>query len=165
MRTPGTAAELERRRRLAVQRVLDGYAVTEVARFLGVHVRTVHRWLQRHRDDPKQGLHAKLHRGPQPRLSLDQDLEVLSWLLNPATSFGFPTALWTAPRIALLIEEKMGVHFHPRYLNAWLRERGVTPQKPLLQPRERDPEKIQAWLADDWPRIKKKPLASRPISF
>jgi transposase len=153
MRTKGSAAELERRRKLAVQRIQEGYTAAEVARFLGVHLRTVRRWLAAHREDPRHGLNATPHLGRPPRLTLDQDLEVLSWLMARPTAFGFATDLWTAPRIAQLIQKKFGVHFHPRYVNAWLRDRGVTPQKPQRQPRERDPAAIETWLAEDWVRI------------
>jgi transposase len=164
MRTKGSAQELERRRRLAVQRVRDGYTAAAVARFLGVHLRTVRGWLAADRDDPRHGLTAQPHPGRPPKLSFDQELEVLGWLYAKPTSFGFATDLWTAPRIAHLIARKFGAHFHPRYVNAWLTERGVTPQKPRRQPRERDPAEIGRWLAEDWARIKKKPATNGPTS-
>src|SRR6516165_1017237 len=164
MRTKGSAPELERRRKLAVQRIHEGYAAADVARFLGVHLRTVRRWLAADRDDPKHGLNSKPHRGRPPKLSFDQELEVLTWLYAKPTSFGFATDLWTAPRIAHLIEKKLDVHFHPRYVNAWLTERGVSPQKPQRRARERDQEAIERWLAQDWERIKKKPMTNWPMS-
>ena len=164
MRTKGSAQELERRRRLAVQRVHDGYSAAAVAGFLGVHLRTVRRWLAADRDDPKHGLNAKPHPGRPPKLTFDQELVALSWLYARPTSFGFATDLWTAPRIAALIAKTFGVRFHARYVNAWLTERGVTPQKPRRQPRERDQAEIDRWLAEDWRRIKKKPSKSWPTS-
>jgi transposase len=45
MRDKGSPAELEHRRLLAVQRVLEGYSVEEVAEFLGVAPRSVRRWV------------------------------------------------------------------------------------------------------------------------
>jgi transposase len=164
MRTKGSAPELERRRKLAVQRVREGYPAAEVARFLGVHVRSVRRWLAADHDDPRHGLNAKPHPGRPPKLTLDQELEVLGWLYAKPTSFGFATDLWTAPRIAQLIQKKLGVSFHPRYVNAWLTERGVTPQQPQRRPHERDPAAIDRWLAQDWERIKKKPRIPWPTS-
>jgi transposase len=164
MRSKGSAPELERRRKLAVQRVHEGYSAADVARFLGVHLRTVRRWLAADRDDPKHGLNSKPHLGRPPKLSFDQELEVLCWLYAKPTSFGFATDLWTAPRIAHLIAQKLGVHFHPRYVNAWLTERGVRPQKPQRRARERDQQAIDRWLAQDWERIKKKPTTNGPIS-
>jgi len=81
---------------------------------------------------------------------------VLRWLRGSPTEHGFATELWTAPRLAQLIEEEFGIRFNPRSLCAWLKDRGSTPQKPERVPRERDPGAIAAWLASDWSRIKKK---------
>ena len=50
MRSNGTAKELEARRRLAVQRVEDGWTQRAVAAFLGVHPVTVAKWVARFRD-------------------------------------------------------------------------------------------------------------------
>jgi transposase len=164
MRTKGSAQELENRRRLAVARVHDGYTQAEVARFLGVHPRTVGRWVAAHRAGGDAGLAPKPHPGPTPRLTPEQERAVLGWFDKDPTEFGFPTSLWTAPRLAQLIARTFGVHYHPRYLNAWLAARRITPQKPERRARERDPERIARWLKHDWPRIKKKRAASVPMS-
>ena len=57
--------------------------------------------------------------------------------------------------MAHLIRQEFAIDPNPRYLADWLRHRGFTPQKPRRVPRERDPEVLAAWLASDWPRIKK----------
>ena len=96
---------------------------------------------------------------------MTQEKIVLRWLQDSPTEFGFTTELWTCRRLAQLIKEEWDIHLHPQYLVRWLRKRGFTPQKPQRVPRERDPEKIANWLATEWPRIKKKRFATRPISF
>jgi transposase len=78
--------------------------------------------------------------------------------------WGFPTDLWTGPYLAQLIRREFGVELDPKYLTVWLRERGFTPQRPRRVPRQRDPEAIAAWLAADWPRIKKRPDGRTPTS-
>jgi Homeodomain-like domain len=45
MRTTGSPAELERRRRLAVRCVKEGHSPAEVAEILGVDARSIRRWL------------------------------------------------------------------------------------------------------------------------
>jgi transposase len=153
MRPFGSASELENRRRLAVTRVREGYSQAEVARFLGVHPRTVRQWVADDRDQGDSGLAAKPQPGRTPKLSAEQEQVVLSWFRQSPTEFGFPTELWTAPRVAQLIERTLGVKFHPRYLNAWLTARDITPQKPKRQARERDQDEIDRWIEEDWPRI------------
>jgi transposase len=152
----GSAAERQRRRRLAVTRIAEGWPQTKVAAFLGVHPRTVRDWWARHRADPQHGLDAKPHHGRPRKLTPDQEDIVLSWFDRSATDFGFPNDLWTAGRVAQLIRQHFGVPFNPRYLSAWLAQRRITPQKPEKQARERDPAKVERWLANDWVEVKKK---------
>jgi len=163
MRTQGSAEELERRRRLAIDRLNDGYTQQEVADFLDVNVRTVRRWWRRYRKNGANGLDAKPHPGRPRKLNRRQEGYVLNWLRKNPKSFGFATELWTAPRLAQVIHRKFGVAFHPRYLNQWLAERKVTPQKPQRKARERNDDKIEQWKKLDWPRIKNERDANGPI--
>jgi transposase len=155
MRTPGSPAVLEYRRRLAVERVRDGYSTREVADFLGVDPSSVRRWLASCRHG-RDGLAARPVPGRPPKLTVIQEKIVRRWLADNPMEHGFATELWTASRLALLIEQEFGVHFHPDYLTTWLRQRGYTPQKPRRVHRERNDEAIAGWLAKDWPRIKKR---------
>jgi transposase len=156
MRSRGSPDELEHRRRLAVCRVLDGYSTQEVADFLGVDPATVRRWLAAFRTGGSQGLDARPAPGRPPKLSRTQEKIARRWLADSPVHHGFETELWTGSRLGQLIHEEFGVRLHPRYLSAWLRSRGYTPQQPQRVPRERDPKAIAAWLGSDWPRIKKK---------
>jgi len=162
MRSPGSAAELERRRLLAVQRVFDGYPIEEVADILGVHRTTVSRWVAAFRALGIAGLSVGASPGRPRKLTSTQEKIVLRWLSDDPTEHGFSTSLWTADRLGQLIERELDVAFNPRYLSSWLRDRGFTPQKPQRVPRKRDPVEIQRWLATDWPRIKKKPGGREP---
>jgi transposase len=156
MRSIGSPTELERRRLLAVQRVGEDYSTEEVADFLGVDPRSVRRWLADFNQLGAAGLAARPIPGRPAKLSITQEKIVGHWLADNPTDHGFATELWTAPRLGLLIEQEFGVHFHPNYLACWLRQREYTPQLPRRVPRERDDRKIALWLAEDWPRIKRK---------
>lgn len=164
MRDKGSPAELEHRRLLAVQRVLEGYSAEEVADFLGVDPRSVRRWVVAFRQAGTPGLAARPATGRPPKLTRTQEKVIRRWLADTPTEHGFPTDLWTGPRLSHMIRREFGIGLNPRYLADWLRHRGFTPQKPRRVPRERDPEAIAAWLASDWPRIKKKPGGSTPAS-
>lgn len=156
MRSIGSPLELERRRFLAVQRVCEGYATQEVGDFLGVNPRTVRRWLADVNQHGLTGLAARPAPGRPAKLTTTQEKIVCRWLADNPTDHGFATQLWTAPRLGLLIAQEFGVAFHPDYLGCWLRQRGYTPQLPRRVPRERDERAIARWLAEDWPRIKRK---------
>jgi transposase len=164
MRDKGSPAELEHRRRLAVQRIRDGYTVEQVAKFLDVAPRSVRRWVAAYRQAGEDGLVARPAAGRPPKLTHTQEKVIRRWLADKPTEHGFPTDLWTGPRLAHMIRQEFEVDLNPKYLTVWLRDRGFTPQKPHRVPRERDPVAIAAWLASDWPRIKKKPGGNTPTS-
>jgi len=156
MRTAGAPEVLEYRRWLAIQRVCDGYSSQEVADFLGVDPSSVRRWVAAFRRHGPAALAAQAVSGRPSKLTTAQEKIVLRWLDDNPTEHGFTTELWTAGRLADLIDQEWGIKFNEHYLCAWLREHDRTPQKPQRVPRERDDEAIAAWLAKDWPRIKKK---------
>jgi transposase len=162
MRSYGSPEVLEYRRRLAVDRLLEGYSTEEVADFLAVHPSSVRRWWAAFRERGSQGLIAHPVSGRPCKLTGTQEKIVLRWLADSPTEHGFPTELWTGARVATLIAEEWDITFHPRSLHRWLRAHGLTPQKPQRVPRERNPEVIAAWLATEWPRIKKKRVGTMP---
>jgi transposase len=163
MRSKGSAAELERRRVLAVARVLEGYSTDEVASFLGVDPSSVRRWLAAYRHSGVQGLAVGPTGGRPPKLTRTQEKIVLRWLADQPAEHGFDTDLWTAARLAALIEAEWSVTFNHRYLSTWLKARNFSPQKPERVPRERDPHRIAAWLESEWVRIKKTRIGSGRI--
>ena len=163
MRTPGTAAELERRRFLAMERLGEGYSAHEVSEFLGVHLRTVRYWLAAYKKKGERGLHAKPPPGRPRKLTNRQERSVLTWFRKSPREFGFATDLWTARRVAQVIQRKWQVDFNPRYLNAWLAARDITPQKPQRVSREADQAAIEKWRTHDWPRLQNGRDASGPL--
>ena len=162
MRPTGTAAELERRRRLALDRLQDGYSARDVSEFLGVHVRTVYYWQALFEKRGAEGLTAKPPPGRPRKLTARREQTVLGWFRKSPRSFGFATDLWTARRVNQVIERKWGVSFNPRALNAWLAARHITPQKPQRVPREADQAAIERWRTHDWPRLQNGRDASGP---
>jgi transposase len=88
-------------------------------------------------------------------LTSTQEKIVLRWLSERPMNLGYPTELWTGPRVAHLIEQEFGVRLHPHYVVQWLRERGYTPQVPARVPIERDQATIAQWVAHRWPRIQR----------
>jgi transposase len=164
MRTQGSPEELEHRRQLAGRRYLEGYSADEIAAFLDVAPRTVWRWVARFRAQGPEGLWSRSVPGRPPALTRTQEKIVRRWVGDNPIKYGFPTELWTGPRLSQLIQQEFGIRLHPRYLCTWLRARGFTPQKPQRVAREGDPVERAVWLATQWPRIKKRLGDSRPTS-
>jgi transposase len=118
-RPVGTAAELERRRRRAIQLLRQGESPTDIARILGVARPSLYRW-QQLADRAPAGLAAKPHPGPTPRLSDDQLHELEGLLEQGAKAHGWPNQLWTAARVAQLIRRHFDVSFHPDHVRRYL---------------------------------------------
>jgi transposase len=138
MRPIGTSQELERRRRRAVELVKQGESPDDVAHFLGCGRSSVYTWLKLDREQP-QALAAKTHPGRTPRLNHEQLAELEGLLLQGANAHGWRTQLWTADRVAALIERHFGVHFHPEHVRKVVRRKLVwTSQKPQRKAKERD---------------------------
>jgi transposase len=165
MSMPRKADAVRHLRRLAVQRVRDGYTQVDVAKFLGVSDRSVRRWSQAFESEGVQGLTAGTSPGPPLKLKAAQVTEVLSWLSCSPRDFGFATERWTAPRLAEVIRRRLGIVFNHRYLNRWLAGHGITPQIPATVAREQDPAWVQWWVTVQWPRIKKKRKRPEQPSF
>src|SRR5215213_1041778 len=164
MRSKGTASELEARRRIAIEKLGDGWTQAAIADFLEVHPVTIAKWAARHRLAGDAGLAAKPTPGRPRFLTPDQESRVLGWLAEKPTAHGFRTDLWTARRVADLIRRRFGVRYHPDYLRAWLRRRGYSPQKPRRRAKQKKQSVIDQWVADDWPRIQKKRRTRGPTS-
>lgn len=156
MRPVGTAEELERRRRRAVELVQHGEPVTQVAHYLGCNRSSIWRWEQKARKGP-EGLDAKPHPGREPQLD-DSDLrEVEKLLVEGPQAHGWSTDLWTAKRVAVVIERYLGVRHHPEHVRRILKERlGWTSQKPERLARERDEREIESWKQGEFRNIKKR---------
>lgn len=156
MRTKGSAAELEARRRRAAEYFQERKPLAEIARLVGASVSSVKRWKYAWQESGVAALAAKPHPGPTPKLSPEQKQELLKILAAGPLASRFKTDLWTCARVAKVVRRRFGVSYHPDHLGRILHELGYTPQKPRRVAREQDPEAVEQWLKQDWPRIKKK---------
>lgn len=148
----GTAAELERRRRRAVALLERGESPSLIAHIFGVHETSVHRWRRHARHGP--GLDAKPHPGPKPRLSSQQWAEVEQLLLLGAKHHGWPNNLWTAARVATLIQRHFAVRYHPEHVRTVLKERlHWSSQKPQRRAKEQNDKEVERWIDDEFSRI------------
>lgn len=93
--------------------------------------------------------------GRPHKLIHEQERELKRLLRRGALAAGFPTDRWTLPRIQKLIQREFHVTYHPNYLSRLMDRLGFSLQQPLPRARERDEALVRAWLAHDWPRIKK----------
>lgn len=152
MRTKGSPAELERRRKAAVHAVLvERLSPSVVARAHGVHRVTVQKWLRQAK--VPGGLDAKPVRHP-PALTDEQLPQLEALLLQGPRAHGWANDLWTATRVAEVIRRHFGLTFHPEHVRKILKRRlRWSSQKPQRKARERDEDGIRRWKEVEFPRI------------
>jgi len=159
MRPEGSGRQLERRRQRAIALLEEGHAPVEVAHLLGVDRRSVRRWNASYRKQGAGGLAARAVPGRPWKLSIRQRTQLEGMLLRGAAANGFESDLWTCPRVAQVIARRLGIRYHVDHIGRLLRSLGWTPQRPTCRALERDEERNQRWIKQEWPRIKKKPGA------
>lgn len=161
MRPPGTAAQLEARRRRAADLLANGKSLAEVARLVRADVSSVKRWKRALREGGADALAAKPHPGRPAKLSRPQKQQLAAILRAGPLAAGFRTDLWTCRRVAEIIRREFAVEYHADHVGRLLHGLGFTRQKPQRRARERDEAAIARWRREDWPRIKKRDGAGK----
>lgn len=158
-------AKLERRRLQAARLLQLGVHEAEVGRRVGVHRQSVNRWAKQLAQGGPQALKRAPRAGRPPQLSASDRQRIVQGLQRGPEALGYRTSLWTAWRVADLIERECGVRYST--VHAWrvLRALGWTPQRPASRALERNEAAIRRWKRVRWPELKKTPKSeAKPSS-
>ena len=159
MRPCGSPEVLEQRRRRGMALLKEGCTPVEVARQMGVDRRSVRRWKAAYRKRGEAGIQARPAPGRPPALDAKGKKRLVKILLKGAHAAGFPTDLWTCPRVAQVIWDRFGVDYHVDHVGRLLHGLGFSPQKPTRRAIERDEAEIQRWVKVRLAAGKKTPRA------
>ena len=155
-------AQFEERRRLGAHLLRQGkLSQAEIARRLGVSRSAVSQWARQLAQGGWWQLRRRTSNGRPPKLSKAQRHTLRRLLKRGAHQAGFPTERWTLQRIQTVIAREFQLTYHPTYVARLLKQLGWSPQVPLPRAKERDEALIRAWLAQDWPRLKKSATTRR----
>lgn len=144
---------LEHYRFRAIRLRKNGWSVAQIAEAFGVNRRAVTRWLTNHRLYGKKGLKSKKAKGPNPKLSQEDKKNILAIIKKSAVEYDFDTALWTCKRLQQVVKEKIKKDIDISNIWRWLKEWGLTNQKPNKNPVEKNEKDVRHWLKVEWPRI------------
>jgi transposase len=148
---------LEKRRIQAAKLLKKGIHEAEVARRVGVHRQSVNRWARQLSESGMSGLKKAGRVGRKSRLT-EADLDnIREALKRGPQALGYETGLWTAWRVADLIERECGVKYHSGHVWKVLKLLGWSCQRPTTRALERDENAIRQWKQKRWPELKKKP--------
>ena len=148
---------LEKRRFEAMRLLKRGINQSETARRLKVARQTVSQWARQYREQGQAGLRQAGRAGRKPLLDAAELERLEALLLEGPEAHGFPTPLWSCPRVARLIKDHFGVRYHQGHVWKILRALHWSPQRPVGKARERNEEAIRTWKRKTWPALKKKP--------
>jgi transposase len=142
-------------RRRAVASVQSGESPEVVARVFGISRGTIYGWLSLYRHGGWGALDAN-KRGGRPR---KLDGHALRWIYNTVTTknplqLKFAFALWTRAMIATLIERKFDVRLSSTSVGRLLNQLGLSAQRPMWRAYQQDPEAVDRWLNEEFPKIK-----------
>ena len=148
---------LETIRVMAVRRVQEGEAPSVVMNNYGLCRTSIYRWLRDAKAGGEAALKSRKHPGPTPKLTDKQKQQVRKWICGKdPRQYGFDFGLWTRRILVCLIERKLKKKLSVTTVGRLLAELGITPQKPLRRAYERDPQAVEKWKNEDYPKLKKR---------
>jgi len=147
----------EARRLRAWELKQAGWKQKDIAEALGVSQAAVSDWMRRGREGGPAALRNQPKSGAPRRLSDEQLARLPELLKLGAEHFGFRGEVWTRKRVASLIEREFGVRYSPRHVGRLLKAIRWSSQKPVERASQRDEPAIEAWRAETWPELQKKP--------
>jgi transposase len=153
----------EWRRLRALHLKQQGWYQRDIAEALGVSEVSVSRWLGRVHDGGPEALRTRPAPGHPPKLTPDQKRQIPEFLWHGAEAYGFRGEVWTCARIARVIEEEFGIHYHKGHVSRLLRELHWTPQVPIRRAIQRDEEAIQRWREEVWPDLQRRAHRERRV--
>jgi transposase len=148
--------QLQQRRFRAAKLFARGLGKAAVARRLGVSAQSTGRWFAAWQSQGAQGLKKAGRAGRKHRLNAAQLHQLEQALRQGPQALGYDTPVWTAVRVADLIQRQTGVHYHPDHIYRLLQQLGWSCQRPVGRALERDEQAIRRWKRQRWPAIKKK---------
>ena len=147
-----TLTELRKR---AVMSVQKGQSPEVVARALQVSRGAMYGWLARYREGGWGNLDARRRGGRPPKL----DGPAMKWVYDTVTmknplQLKFPFALWTSKMVGQAISKRFGITLSKASVCRLLHQLGLSPQRPLWRAYQQNPEAVEKWLSEEYPRIK-----------
>jgi transposase len=146
---------LEVLRLRTVDQIEAGAHPEDVAETLGLARGTVYMWLAKYREGGKDALRAKPVPGRPPKLSGEQLRRLYTLIVGgDPRQLEFELALWTREMVRELIRREFKVALSVVSVGRLLRKLGLSPQRPLYRAYQQNPEAVERWKNEEYPRIR-----------
>jgi transposase len=142
----------------AMRLLQQGYTKIEVANILNAAESSVYEWQSKFREGGLAALSTKIASGRKRALTDKQLLQLYRRLRGNPRQVQFNFGLWTRKIVRDLIRREFGVDCTLQNVGKILKMLGFSPQRPVYQALERDPEKRRVWMEETFPAIKSAPI-------
>ncbi len=147
-----------------------GKSVAKIAEYLGVTKAAVYKWLNNAKklgdDMAIQGGDRGRKLGDKRLLTKKQEKQLREWITDKTPQqMKLEFALWTRRAVRGLILEKFGISLTLKGVGDYLKRFGMTSQRPMIRAYEQDPQKVQAWLDEEYPEIQRRAKAEGAIIY
>lgn len=144
----------------AITLIKSGKKQYEVAELYGIRAATVSSWMKAYKLHGTKGLKERL-RGVKSEdkklLNKKQEKEIQKMITDVMPEqLKLDYALWTRRAVKELVEREFGIVLAINTMGDYLRSWGFSPQKPKKLAYEQCPKKVQKWLDEEYPTIKKR---------
>ena len=144
-------------RKIAVRAIEDkDYSPELIADALGISRTAIYDWLRRYRRDGYRGLDTRQSPGSPSIVTEEMDWWLKDTVCNRTPmDFGYDTVLWTREILAELLNETYGIEVGGSTVSLHLKRLGLSYQKPWFRANEQDSRKVEHFLHDTFPRIRR----------
>ena len=140
----------------AVKAVIERKQSPEkVMQVMGLHRANIYKWLKIYKEKGYKGLESVKAKGPKSKITSAEEKKLKKWLIKDPRQLRFDFGLWTLEMVQTLIEHKFNKKLHITSVGRLLQRIGFTHQKPLFRAWQQDPVKVEKWLKEEFPAIKK----------
>jgi len=140
----------------AIRLLQQGYTRAQAASILNVAESSIYEWQSKFRKGGLAALSTKIASGRKMLLTDKQLLQLYKWLCGNPRQVQFDFGLWTRKIVRDLIRREFGIDYTPQNVGKILKMLGFSPQRPVWQALERDPEKRRQWTEETFPAIKER---------
>ncbi len=147
-------------RKRAITLIKSGKKQKDIAELFGVRANTVGDWHKAYKLSGVQGLRDK-PKDPNPGdvklLSKEQEKEIQKMIIDTMPDqLKLSFSLWTRKAVKELVERALNIVLAINTMGDYLRSWGFSLQKPKKKAYEQCLKKVQKWLEEEYPAIKKR---------
>jgi transposase len=147
----------------------EGLGIKEIAKLMGVHIKTIINWLTTFMYKGMKwltGLHYQ-GRGRKEKLTKAQQAQLVKLIKDGPEANGFHCGIWNSAMIAEVIWLKFEVRYNLNYLSSLLKKLGLSYQKARFISDRQEEEAYQVarkkWLEETLPTIIKRAEAENSV--